>query len=117
MPRVVNQTRGTVVAERVEIADSFWSRFWGLMGRRRLDEGHGLYLHSTYSIHTAFMRFAIDVVFIDEDGRVHKVVAAVKPFRAALATGSRGGGLELPAGAAAKASVEPGDQLEFSDDH
>ena len=115
MPRVVNQTRGTVVAERVEIADSSWSRFWGLMGRRRLDDGHGLYLHSTYSIHTAFMRFAIDVVFVDEDGRVHKVAAAVKPFRAALALGSRGA-LELPAGAAAKASVEPGDQLEFSND-
>jgi uncharacterized membrane protein (UPF0127 family) len=84
------------------------------MFRKDLPEGHGLYLRSTYSIHTAFMRFPIDVIFMDNDGRVRKVAAAVKPFRVAAARAAAGA-LELPDGAAAKANVEPGDVLVFAD--
>lgn len=114
MPQVVNQSKGTVVADTVEVADSFWARFWGLMGRKSLPGGHGLYLKSTSSIHTAFMRFPIDVIFVNRDGRVRKVAAAVRPFRVALGFGA-GGALEVPAGAAGQAQVEAGDLLRFSD--
>jgi uncharacterized membrane protein (UPF0127 family) len=114
MPKVINQSKGTVVAERVQMAAGLWSRFWGLMFRKELPDGHGLYLRSTYSIHTAFMRFPIDVIFVGKDGRVRKVAAAVKPFRVAVAR-SAAGALELPAGAAVKANVEPGDVLVFAD--
>jgi len=114
MFRVLNETKGTVVAERVSVADAIWSRFWGLMGRRCLPEGHGLLLRPSSSIHTAFMRFAIDVVFLDRQNRVVKVVAGMKPFR--LAAALRGGhnALELPAGAAQGAGVERGDRLVLS---
>lgn len=115
MPRVINEAKRTVVAEDVRVAAGVWSRFWGLMGRRRLAEDAGLLLKPSSSIHTAFMRFPIDVVFLDRALRVVKVVAEMKPFRATLAFGGAHSALELNAGAAAKARVEPGDQLALSD--
>jgi uncharacterized membrane protein (UPF0127 family) len=115
MPRIVNETRGTVVAEDVRVADGVWSRFWGLMGRRRLPEGGALLLRPSFSIHTAFMRFAIDVVFLDRELRVVKVVPEMKPFRVAVAFGGAHSALELNAGAAARAQVEADDQLVMTD--
>lgn len=111
MPRIVNETKGTVVAEDVRVADGVWSRFWGLMGRRSLPEGGGLLLRPSSSIHTAFMRFPIDVVFLDRELRVVKVAPEMKPFRAAAAFRGAHSALELNAGTAAKAQVEAGDQL------
>lgn len=111
MPRIVNETRGTVVAEDVRVADGLWSRFWGLMGRKRLPEDSGLLLKPSSSIHTAFMRFPIDVVFLDRDLRVVKVVPEMKPFRVAVAFRGAHSALELNAGAAAKAQVEAEDRL------
>jgi len=116
MPRIVNETRGTVVAEDVRVADGIWSRFWGLMGRRSLPEGSGLLLRPSFSIHTAFMRFPIDVVFLDRDLRVVKVVPGMKPFRVAVAFGGAHSALELNEGAAAKAQVEAGDHLTLTDE-
>ena len=114
MSRVLNETKGTVVAEQVRVADGIWSRFWGLMGRRCLPEGHGLLLRPSASIHTAFMRFVIDVVFLDRESRVVKVVPQMKPYRVAAALSGGHSALELPAGAARRAQVEPGDRLAMS---
>ncbi len=116
MPRVISETRGTVVAEEVRVADNIWSRFWGLMGRRSLAESAGLLLRPSSSVHTAFMRFPIDVVFLDRSLRVVKVVPEMKLFRVAMASGSAHSVLELNAGAAARAQVEAGDQLALIDD-
>jgi uncharacterized membrane protein (UPF0127 family) len=116
MPRIVNETRGTVVAEDVRVADGIWSRFWGLMGRRNLPEGGGLLLRPSSSIHTAFMRFPIDVVFVDRELRVVKVVPEMRPFRVAIAFGGAHSALELNAGAAAKARVETDDQLALANE-
>jgi uncharacterized membrane protein (UPF0127 family) len=111
MPRVINEAKSTVVAGEVKVAAGIWSRFWGLMGRKRLPEDAGLLLKPSSSIHTAFMRFPIDVVFLDRALKVVKVVPEMKPFRATLAFGGAHSALELNAGAAARAQVEPGDQL------
>src|SRR4030042_4786163 len=116
MPRAVNETRGTVVAEDVGVADGVWSRFWGLMGRRSLPEGGGLLLRPSSSIHTAFMRFPIDVVFLDRELRGVKGVPEMKPFRVAGAVGGAHSALELNAGAAAKAQVETDDQLALANE-
>jgi len=115
MPRVLNETKGTVVAEQARIADGFWSRFWGLMGKGSLPEGQGLLLKPSNSIHTAFMRFAIDVVFVDREMKVVKVAPEMRPFRVALAFGGAHSALELPAGAASQAQIAPGDQLVMTD--
>jgi len=101
-----------VIVERVTIASSYWSRFWGLMGRRTLAEDEGLLIEPCSSIHTMFMRFTIDVVFLDKERRVVKV-ATVPPFRAALGGGGHAV-LELPAGTAERNGVEVGDALSLA---
>lgn len=115
MPRVLNESKGSVVAEQVQLAHTLWSRFWGLMGWRSLPWGQGLFLMPTSSIHTAFMRFPIDVVFMDKESRVVKVVPGLKPFRIAAGFGGANSALELPAGAAARAQIERGDRLVMVD--
>ncbi len=116
MTQVTNKTKGTVVASRTRVADSIPTRFWGLLGRRSLPDGHGLLLRPSSSIHTAFMRFAIDVVFLDKENRVVKVVPELKPFRMAGCWRGAHSALELPVGGAAAGEVEQGDQLLISAD-
>ncbi|MEO8457796.1 MAG: DUF192 domain-containing protein [Chloroflexota bacterium] len=108
MARVVNETKGTVVAEHVGHARSFWHRFRGLMLQSGLESDAGLFIEPSGSIHTAFMRFPIDAVFVDKGKRVVKVTT-VKPWRASVSKGHSV--LELPAGRAAEIGVEAGDQL------
>jgi hypothetical protein len=111
--RILNVTKGTVVAEDIAVARSFWGRFRGLMLRRALASGEALLIEPGASIHTAFMRFPIDVVFLDREKRVVKVAENVRPFRAALSRGHSA--LELNAGSAGKANVVKGDRLVIVD--
>jgi hypothetical protein len=108
-----NETKGLPLADRVTVATSIWSRFWGLMGRAKLDDGHGIHITPCSSIHMFFMRFAIDVIFLDKSNKVTKVVHEIKPWRMALGRGGHSA-LELPVGAASAARVEVGDVIDFS---
>jgi uncharacterized membrane protein (UPF0127 family) len=111
--RIQNTTRGTEVAAQARAARTFFSRFLGLMGRKKLDDNAALLLEPCSSIHTAFMRFPIDVIYTDRAGQVVKVRPSIKPFRVSAA--GRGGHatIELPAGALARSGTQPGDQLVF----
>ena len=102
---------GSVVCESCRLAATFRSRFLGLLGRRGLASREGLLIRPGGSIHTFFMRFAIDVVFLDGRGVVVKVVPHLRPWRLAFARGGREA-LELAAGAAARRGLRPGDRLE-----
>jgi uncharacterized membrane protein (UPF0127 family) len=114
--RIVNVSKGTTVAGRVRKAESFWARLVGLMGRRGLEEGEGLLLAPCSSVQTFFMRFPIDVVFLDGEANVVKVAPALAPFR--LALGGRGARdvLEVAAGTAARSGISVGDRLAVEDD-
>jgi uncharacterized membrane protein (UPF0127 family) len=103
---------GDVVCARCLVADSMFARMRGLLGRRGLESGEGLLLRPAPSIHTFFMRFPIDVVFIARDGEVVKVVPALKPWRTAGARGARSA-LELAAGEAGRRGIEPGTRLDL----
>ena len=113
MGRIINVSKGTVVAEDVAVARSFWGRFRGLMLRRGMASGEALLIEPRASIHTAFMRFPIDVVFLDREKQVVKVAENVRPFWAALSRGHSA--LELNAGSAGKANVVEGDRLVIVD--
>lgn len=78
---LVDRDTGTVVVDALEVADTFCSRFWGLQFRRRLPAGTGLLLVPCASVHTFWMRFAIDVVFLSGQGRVLEVRGGVRPWR------------------------------------
>jgi hypothetical protein len=81
------------------------------MGRRSLPEGGALLITPCASVQTLFMRFAIDIVFLDGDGRVVKVVPALKPYRVAFGGRGAHSALELPAGVAAERGIAVGDRL------
>jgi uncharacterized protein len=92
---------------RCRVASSFGSRLRGLMGVAGLPAGTGLLLPRTSSVHTHFMRFPIDVLFLDPDLRVVRVVVALRPWRFASARGSVAA-LELAAGEAERLGLAPG---------
>ena len=117
MAAATNETRGTVLAERLAIASSLWGRFRGLMGRSHLPAGDGLFLTGTNGIHMFFMRFPIDAVFVakaDASGarRVLSVHRGVRPW-VGLVPLIRGadGVIELPVGAIDASATAPGDTL------
>jgi uncharacterized membrane protein (UPF0127 family) len=85
------------------------------MGRRRLPEDGALLIMPCSSVQTFFMRFAIDVVFLDGDGRVVKVVPELRPYRVAFGGRGASSALELPAGVAADCGIAVGDRLAWED--
>jgi uncharacterized membrane protein (UPF0127 family) len=112
---VRNADRGTVLATRARLASSFVSRFFGLMGRKRVDEGGGLLLTRSASIHSFFMRFRFDAVFIGKDDRVVKTVPAMRQWWVAFGGKGARDVLELPAGVAAATGTQPGDLLVYEE--
>ncbi len=98
-------------ALQIKVARGWWSRARGLLGRRALPAGEGLLLHPCRAIHTVGMRFAIDVVFLNEGGRVVSLCRQVRPGRL-LVRGGRGAvaALEVAAGQAETGWV--GEQME-----
>ena len=101
---------GDVVCEHCLLAETAPARLRGLLGRSGLSSGEGMLLRPASSVHTAFMRFAIDVVFLDRANTVLKVASNVRPWRAAACRGARAA-LELPAGEAERAGLRPGVSL------
>jgi uncharacterized membrane protein (UPF0127 family) len=107
---VRNQTRNTILGESVEVADTSEKRRAGLLKHARLDPGSGLWIVPCESVHTFFMKFPIDLVYLDKHRKVRKVRHAVPPWRmsACLTAHSI---LEFPAGTAEKSGTQPGDEL------
>jgi uncharacterized membrane protein (UPF0127 family) len=110
---IVNLTRGGCVCVG-ELADGPLLRMRGLIGRRGLPAGEGILLRPESGIHTAFMRFPIDALFLDRNLRVLDIVEQLRPWRMASKYRARAV-LELPAGEVARRRVEVGDRLELRD--
>ena len=109
--RVDNLTRGTAVAEHCRVAASLRDRTVGLLATPSLQPGHGLLIERTQSIHMFFMRYPIDVAFVDRDARVTRTVAGLRPWRVVWwARGARDC-IELPVGALSASGTIAGDQL------
>ena len=102
------------VCARCGVAANPFTRMKGLLGRRELPAGEGLLIRPTFSVHTWFMRFPIDVVFLDKDLRVLRVVEDMGPWRMASRRGARAV-LELASGEAAARGLEEGAQLRLAE--
>jgi len=89
---------GRTIIEQLVIADRFWSRLCGLQFRRLLPPGHGILLAPCASIHTMWMRFAIDAAMLDRTGRTLAVRQTVRPWRLVFAPRGTHAVLEAPAG-------------------
>ena len=106
--RLVSETTGKIVVARLTIADGFWPRLAGLQFRRPLASDAGLLLVPCNSVHTCFMRFAVDVVFLDGNGSVLAVRRSLRPWRLAWGPRKSHAVLELLAGSA---DLQPGEKL------
>jgi uncharacterized membrane protein (UPF0127 family) len=104
---------GRIVCERVVVADRAYRRMRGLLGRKYLRQGEGMVLRPGWSIHTAFMRFPIDAVFLDADQVVIKIEHDVGPWRTVSCRGAREV-VELPAGETRRRGLEVGDRVAWA---
>ena len=93
------------------IADSFLTRFAGLMFRKKLPAATGLFLAPCNSVHMCFMRFAIDVVYVDKDYKIIKVVKDLKPWIGLSMCSKAWGVLEMPSGEAERCGCEAGKEF------
>jgi uncharacterized membrane protein (UPF0127 family) len=105
-----NSRTRLVIADEIEPAFDSKARNRGLLGRAGLDDGSALILAPCSSIHTFFMRFAIDVLFVAKDGRVLKMYSALPAWRIGFAFGAFAA-IELPAGTVAASDTRSGDTL------
>jgi len=104
---------GEVVCERCVVADDSLTRMRGLLGRTELPPDEGILLRPASSVHTWFMRFPIDVVFLDRDLAVVRVVRRLRPWRTAY--GRRAAAvLELAAGESERRGIDVGDRLSLA---
>ena len=111
--KVVNVTRGTNVATSVQVADTSVTRRKGLLGRTSLSPGEGLWIVPCESVHTWFMHFPIDVIYLSRDKRIEKLRSDVVPWRLSACL-SAVSVLELAAGSIRASRTEQGDLLDFS---
>lgn len=111
--KISNLTRQVVLADRVEVADRGVKRSKGLLGRDGLEPGEGLWIVPCEAVHTFFMRFPIDLVYVDRDKRVKKVRSDVMPWRMSACLSAHSV-VELASGTVRETQTESGDQLEFS---
>jgi uncharacterized membrane protein (UPF0127 family) len=105
---------GSTVCERCVVANKMLARMRGLLGRRSLPAGEGLLIRPAPSVHTFFMRFPIDVVFLSRAGEVLKVSPEIGPWRARSCRGAYAV-LELAAGEVERRRVAVGDHIETED--
>lgn len=103
-----------VLAKEVMLADTFIKRFFGLLNKKRLTGGQGLLLSPCNSVHTCFLFYEIDIVYLNRKNEVTKTVSRLKPFRCS-ADFSSYAVLELPGGAISEFDIQVGNKIIFPD--
>ncbi|MDD4568717.1 MAG: DUF192 domain-containing protein [Tepidanaerobacteraceae bacterium] len=111
--KVINADNNTIITEHLKVAANFWSRLKGLMKTDSLPEGSALLLEPCSSIHTFFMRYPIDAVFLDGENRVLYILHSIVPFRLSPLIKNAQKVLELPAGYCRRTDTEVGNKLQI----
>ena len=111
--QVVNATKGTVVAQQAGLATSLGQRLKGLLGRSSISTNEALILRPCASIHTFFMRFSIDVLFLDKNMQVIRLIQNFPPYRLSPTVWGSQMVIELPTGKIIQTGTQIGDKLEL----
>jgi len=111
--KITNITRNAVLADKALVADSLLLRIKGLLGKKELKSGEALVIKPCNSIHTMFMQFNIDVLFVSKDNRVVKVISSLRPFRLTRTYFSAHLTIELPSGIIESSNTCTGDIVKF----
>src|SRR5580698_8283376 len=106
-----NATRATVIGSRIAVADTCFTRLFGLLGRKGLDADTGLWIRPSSGVHTFGMRFSIDVVALDSTLRVCAMWPKLRPWRISGVSWRSHSILELPSGSIQRGNIQPGDQM------
>jgi uncharacterized membrane protein (UPF0127 family) len=113
MKQAVNMTRESVIAKHVRMADTYLTRLFGLMGKSGLPEGEGLWIVPCRDIHSCFMRFEFDAIFVNKQQQVLHLMERMQPWRISKMVWDGHAVLELPAGAIAASGTQIGDLIEL----
>lgn len=111
--RATNATRGTVVGQRIRVAETGLTRIVGLLGERELQPGDGLLIVPSQGVHTLGMQFPIDIAILDNDWKVIAIRHHLRPFRMTRMFWKAAAVLELPSGVLEATSTLVGDRIEF----
>lgn len=111
MAVLVNKTTNQTLIPQLEVAKTFWKRGKGLLGRTELPKDEALWILHCNSIHTFFMNFAIDCVFVDKNLKVKAVYEDVRPWRLLLPVLGASSVIEMSSGSVRRMKVSVGDQL------
>ena len=114
MQVIISSTKRVLVGN-LTVADSIFKRAKGLLGRTSLANNSGLMLKPCKAVHTFGMKFEIDIIFLDKENRVIKIIEALKPNRITAVYSRAATVLELAGGSTAEAQLSPGDYLEIID--
>ena len=113
--RITNRTRNTLLGSRVEVASTFWSRLRGFIGRPEPKRGDGLLLLRCDAIHTFWMSFDLDVLFLDEKGTVMELFQSLRPWKRTRRIIGARYVLEVPVGTIDTSGTQAGDELSWRD--
>lgn len=114
MLQLINKTKKIVIVEKLFIANSFWPRMKGLMGKKDLAEDEGLLLVPCNSVHSMFMRFPIDLLFLDRELKIIRIIERFKPWKATPIFRDCYQVVELRSGIVVKKGVSIKDELEIA---
>jgi len=112
--RVVNTSKNTILADNAELANTFLKRLIGLLNRKALNPGEALILAPSNSIHSFFMRFTIDVLFLDKSGKVIRTLPSFKPFRLSPICFNSHSVIEFPENTLELTQTQPGDIINLT---
>ena len=110
---VRNRERGSLLGGRIGLADGWWTRLKGLLGRPGLDVGEGLLITDSQGVHMWWMKFPLDVALLDEDGRVVALYKDLQPGKRTRMHWNAKYALEVPVGVLDESETAEGDLLEW----
>lgn len=111
--KILNHTQNSLIADKVRVADKFVSRLVGLLDRKEIYPGEALIITNCQQIHMFFMKFPIDVIFIDRSDIVVGLVENISPFSMSPIFLQSHRAIELPAGAISQSRTSLGDIIQF----
>jgi uncharacterized protein len=109
--KIINCSRNTILADKARIADTFFSRLIGLLNRSSLNPGEALIISPSNSIHSFFMRFTFDALFLDRNRQVIALIPGFKPFRTSRLYFRGVTTIELPQGAIQASKTQIKDEI------
>lgn len=109
--KVYNSSKNQIIADDVKVAQNFFTRSFGLLLRKSLSENEGLIIKPCCSIHTFFMKFSIDVLFVNSKNQIIALYENVKPYRILPIHLSSRYVIEFPSGSISSKNIENGNLI------